>query len=136
MDSSERFAQIWHSLNRNQKRYIAIVGEFSTKAEAAEAIGISASTVYHWPKVVEEAVRLLQLDLLAGAREELRAAVSRAALVKTGALDEEDARLRQAAASEILDRVLGKATPRPDAGGEGVSEVVVRYENDDQLQGK
>lgn len=132
MDAAERFSQLWQGLTRNQRRFVAVSGDYASKREAAEAIGLAANTVYHWPREVDEAIELLQVDRLGGAREELRAAVVKAALVKTEGLDEDDARLRQSAASEILDRVLGKASSRPEtAGEEGPLEIVVNYGDGD-----
>lgn len=127
MEAESRFAEIWQRLSLKQRKFVVVSREFATKAEAAEALGLSRSTVYHWDGLVDEAIGLLQLDLLAGAQAELRAAVARAALVKIEGLDEADARLRQSAASEILDRVLGKASARSESGDEGLSEVLVRY---------
>jgi hypothetical protein len=134
MNSVERFSEIWMSLTRNQRRFVVAVGDYASKREAAEAVGISASTVYHWPPKVDEVVQLLQLDLLSGAQEELRSSVAKAALVKTEGLELEDARLRQSAASEILDRVLGKASARQDQVAEdGAMEIVVKYAEDGEI---
>ncbi len=133
MNAAERFTEIWNSLSRIQRNYVVLAGDYVRKADAARAAGLKPGTVYSWPHIVEEAVGLLQLDLLSGAQEELRVAVARAAMVKIEGLDEADARLRQSAASEILDRVLGKAKARGDAGPEGVSEVLVSYVEEDQL---
>ena len=134
MEASERFAEIWQRLSRNQRKFVVLSGEYATKAETAEALGLHRSTVYHWDGIVDEAIGLLQIDLLAGAREELRTAVARAAMVKIEGLDEADARLRQHAASEILDRVLGKANARNEAAGDGISEVRVSYVEENDLR--
>ncbi len=131
MEASERFRELWMSLSRLQRQYVAQALDYGTKAEAAEAIGLKPNTVYKWGRQVDEAVALLQMDLMEGAREGLRTAVARAAMVKIDGLDEADARLRQSVASEILDRVLGKASVRADEG-EGVSEIRVIYEDEER----
>lgn len=137
INTAERFTEILALLTRNQRKYVVVVGDYASKREAAEAVGLSASTVYHWSPLVDEALEVLQQDLLSGAQEELRSSVAKAALVKTEGLGLEDARLRQSAASEILDRVLGKASARPEVSAEdGMLEILVKYAESGQEEGQ
>lgn len=63
--------------------------------------------------------------------------MAKAALIKTEGLELEDARLRQSAASEILDRVLGKASARPEVSAEdGMLEILVKYAESGQEEGQ
>lgn len=107
---SERLAEIWTQLSRNQRRFVVAAQEFAAKKEAAESIGLKADTVYRWPDIVDEAIELFSADVEAAALNIILTNVGKAAMVKVAGLDDDDTRLRQAAATEILDRVLGKPT--------------------------
>ena len=115
--TSEAFREIWGQLSKNQKRFVLIAANYKTKAEAARAIDLQPSTVYGWPSIVDEAIGLLQTDIAGAAVGVLATEVARAAMVKVDALDSVDERIRQDAASEILDRVLGKPTQRQELSG-------------------
>ena len=49
-------------LSYDQLRFLAAMAECSTKAEAADAIGVKRDTVYHWPDIVDDALRLMATD--------------------------------------------------------------------------
>lgn len=102
----------------DQLRYIAIRFEYSTKKEAAQAIGLEPDTVYHWPKEVDEVLYLIAVEAEAAARAILRQSLIKAAMVKISGLDSRDERIRQGSATEVLDRQLGKAIMRV-TGAEG-----------------
>lgn len=108
--SSERLAEIWSKLNRNQKRYVIACVEYPIKKDAALAIGIEPQTAYAWPHYVNEAVDLVIDETVEGARGILKHSVAKAAMVKASGLDSDDEKTRQAAATEIIDRLLGKAS--------------------------
>lgn len=118
--TSERFAALWAGLSVNQRRYVVARQECASKKEAALAIGLEPNTIYNWPPSVEDAAVLFSTEVAAGALEILRASVAMAAMVKRAGMDSDNERIRQDAATEILDRVLGKALQRSDvtSGGE------------------
>jgi hypothetical protein len=127
-EPSERFYEIWKTLTDIQRRYVLARTTHANKREAALALGLRPDTVYHWPPEIEEALALLLADVLQAAWSELREAAARAARIKTEGLTLEDDRLRQQAATEILDRVLGRPRPHaPDIEDDQISEIVVRH---------
>ena len=99
--------------------------ECNTKKEAAEAIDLQPDTVYRWGDVVDEVIDLLVEDAKATAVGMLTSALHKAVMVKLAGMDEDDARIRQDAASEIIDRVLGKATSKTELTGADGGPVVV-----------
>jgi hypothetical protein len=87
----------------------------STDGEAAEECKIGKSTMYSWKNKaeIELAVGMMLENTLERAMDMAYAAVSEAMQIKLeGMRDTTEKRLRQEAASEILDRVAGKPTQR------------------------
>ena len=129
-------------LEFDQLRFLVQRLEVSTDKEAAERIGYDPKTVSKWKGrgyPIDEALRLLASDGVIVAAEILRRKAGKAAATKTAGLDSDDEDMRQAVASEILDRVLGKATQKQEmdvtSGGEVIrSDVIVVREHvsDDQ----
>jgi len=127
--TSERFSELWQTLNHNQRRFAVAMLECNTKAEGAEAIGLKPDTVYRWGKEVDEVVDLLIHDATTSAVGILTSALHKAVMVKIAGMDEGDPRVRQDAASEIIDRVLGKASqPLDHTGKDGgpIETIVLR----------
>lgn len=106
---SERFIEVWGLLSHNQRRYVVAMQECTTKKEAAAAIDLEPDTIYRWPALVDEAVSLLNGNVRESAVQMLTHSLTKAAMVKITGMDSDDEKIRQGAASEILDRVLGKA---------------------------
>ena len=121
---------MWPQLSRNQRRFVVAMQECATKKEAAESIGLEADTVYRWPSIVDDAVKILSDDVEAAVWDILADSAAKAAMVKVAGLDENDDKLRQAVASEILDRIMGRPTQRQEITGADGSEVVIRVEHD------
>lgn len=115
---SEQLAEVMASLSVDQLRYVAAMQQCASKKEAAEIIGIEPNTVYKWPAVVEDAVRLTALDREGAAREIAKKNLVKAMMVKTKALDSDDEVLRQKVATEIIEWNLGKAL-QPIGGKDG-----------------
>jgi len=113
----EGISELWSQLNRNQRRFVVAMQEFPTKKEAAESIGLEPDTVYRWPDVVDRAVDAFSGDVEAAVMGVLRSIAGKAAMIKASGLDSEDEKVRQAVASEIIDRILGKATQRQEIDG-------------------
>lgn len=114
---SEELDAVLAQLTTDQIRYVVARQECSTDREAARLVKISESTVYRWPDVVKRAVRLMATDGIVVARHVLRRNLAKAALVKTAGLDSDDERVRQAAATEILDRHMGTAVQKQEVSG-------------------
>lgn len=111
----EELANVIGQLSTDQIRFVVKRQETSTDKEAAIAIRVSPSTVKGWKydgAPIDESVRLMAFDGIVIAREILRRNLAKAAAVKAAGLDDDDARIRQGAATEILDRELGQATQR------------------------
>lgn len=116
---SERIDDLLRQLSVDQLRFIALRQEGMSKKDAADALGIPPDTMYHWPKVVDDALKLTQLNAAATAIEMRKQSVVKAMLVKRSGLDSNDERVRQNAATEIIEGVLGKAeqTVKGDVAG-------------------
>ena len=117
LSTSERFADIWAGLGHNQRRFVIAMLESKTKREAAESIGVQPNTAYKWNGDTDLAIELARADLQAAALGILHVANSKAAAVKVAGLDSDHEKIRQDAASEILDRNLGKPTMRQEITG-------------------
>ena len=117
---SERFSKIWRQLNHNQRRFVVASLEFPTKKEAAQSIDIEPDTVYRWPDIVDEAIELATDETRETAIGMLAESLTKAVMVKIAGLDSNDEKVRHAAATEIIDRLLGRATqPMEHTGKDG-----------------
>lgn len=117
------FEEVWEGLSKNQKRYVLARKEHSNKADAAQAIGLTADTVYRWSEEVDLAIDLLLDQAAANARSILEDAVVQAAATKIEGLDSNNEWVQQTAAKEILDRVLGKAVERKEVSESSEEQV-------------
>ena len=131
------FAELWNKLTPTQRRFVVAMQEYPTKKEAAEAIGISPQTAYNWNGTVDDAVAFVVNDVALAMLGIIRANAVKAAAVKAAGLDSTDERVAQAASTEIMDRVAGKATQRQEVTGADGGPV--QYEDvtklsDDELQ--
>lgn len=126
--TSERFSELWQALNHNQRRFCVAMLECNTKAEAAEMIDIKPDTVYRWGDEVDETIDLMVSDAKEAAVGMLTGALHKAVMVKLAGMDEDDPRIRQGAASEVIDRVLGKATQPSEIKGEIAHTIPSRIE--------
>ena len=88
-------------------------------------IKLKPDTVYHWKSrdkaPIEEARQLMEADGVIVSQYVLRRNVAKAVLVKVGGLDSKDEKVRQASATEVIDRVLGKPTQNTDITTKGES---------------
>ncbi len=114
------FAELWSKLTPLQRRFAVSMQEHSTKKDAAQAIGISPNTAYNWNSEVDQAIAYMTNNIALATLGIIQASATKAAMVKASGLDDDDSKIAQSAATEILDRNLGKATQRMEhAGGEG-----------------
>ena len=101
-----------------------------TKKDAAIACQLEPNTVYKWNGVVDDVVEILLDRAADSAFDILEGQVVRAAMVKVSGLDSDDEKVRQAEATEVLDRVLGKATQKTEVSSPDGLRFVVEYVND------
>jgi hypothetical protein len=112
-----------------QWRYVTTIidnPQFSKK-DAAGAIGVRPATVYNWPKYVDQAVAKAREDMHEAALTVRKNALLKAMRVKTALLDHKDGRIRDKAATDILEWELGKAA-QPLKGGADDGAFVLRIE--------
>jgi len=107
---------LWGQLTFDQQRFITAMLEVHSKKAAAEAIGLEPNTVYKWPVIVDEVLSLVATDLYQSAMDVLQLKVLKAVMVKVAGLDSGDEKIRQAVATEVIDRVFGKPTQKQEIG--------------------
>jgi len=122
--------QVLQGLSLDQIRFVIARTETNSDAEAARKLGISRSTVAHWPSdakdAIAQALHYMVADGLVTALHLRRRNLAKAMAVKVAGLETDDERLRQNVATEIIEWELGKATQRNEDKTEG--ELVIRVE--------
>lgn len=105
-----RLDEIKAQLSPDQLAFLAERVLCRTDKEAAKNLGFGYSTVLSWPekRMINEAVDLILIDSLEVARDLLKKNLIRAASVKVKGLESKKTAVSQAAATEILDRFMGK----------------------------
>lgn len=126
-DESENLqvSAVLAQLTIEQIRFVVARQRYATDKEAAEAIGLKPDTVYRWPEAVREAARALAMEGIATARELRRRYLAQAMLVKVDGLVSADEKIRQAAATEIIEWEMGKATQRQEHAGVGGKPIEI-----------
>lgn len=101
---------LWPTLSVSQKKFVIEAQGLESIAEAARNVGLVPQTVYNWGWKVKAAVHLFADQAAHVALMELEDAVIEAAQVKVQEIREPGStkRSQQDAASEVLDRVLGR----------------------------
>ncbi len=119
-------------LSMTQIRFAIARVEHKSDKEAAEAIGISPTTVYSWDNKadVNNVIDLMRLDGLITALEIRRRHLAKAMAVKVAGLESDNDKIRQDVATELIEWELGRAQQKTDvtSGGEKISVFLV---NDD-----
>lgn len=128
--TADVFALVWGKLSPLQRKFVVAMQEFPTKKEAAAAIGISPNTAYNWNEEVDTAVDFMRSNIALSTLGIIQANATKAAMVKAAALDSEDEKIAQGAATEILDRNLGKPTQRNEVTGENGGELIIKVVHD------
>lgn len=129
-----RLDEIKAQLSPDQLAFLAERVLCRTDKEAARNLGFGYSTVLSWPekRIINEAVDLILADSLEVARDLLKKNLIRAAKVKAAGLDSKKAAVSQAAATEILDRFMGKPTQQSNVNlSGGPLEIVIHYADTD-----
>ena len=129
-------SQVLALLSTDQIRFVVARQEHNTDKDAALSIGMRPGLVYAWRRdgaPIDEAVRLMALDGLVVAQHIRRRNLAKAMMVKVSGLDlQDDERLRQSVASEIIEWELGKAKQGIEHSGD-VQLTHVHDLTDDQL---
>ena len=112
-------------LSTDQIRFVVARQEYTSDKEAAKAVGIKPDTVYHWPPIVAEAVRLMAEDGLVTALHVRRRNLAKAMLVKVAGLDSDDERVKQTTATEIIEWELGRAAQKQEITGPSGGPLVI-----------
>jgi hypothetical protein len=117
-----------------------VAKRLGTKTDKAAAIdvGVDPSTVSRWPNKtdLDAAVNLLRRQPIEAVLTMLNAAAIDAAQEKVAGLHSSRESVRQAASTEILDRIIGKPVQRNEhsAPGGGPIEIDLRTCTDEQLE--
>ena len=119
------------SLPGDEAAYVMERAKVRTDRAAIEAAGVPRSTFYRWPEEQRDYLRGLaeewQKDVRVQALYTLESAAQEAAQVKVDGLHSRKDNIRQDAASEVLDRVLGKPTQHIAQEVSGQIQVVKGY---------
>ena len=115
--SDTDFRQMWQELTHNQQRFAIAMLDAPTKKEAAVSIQILPDTAYRWNGVIDDVIAFMRTQAKEAAIGILADKATKAAMVKVAGLDSDDEIRRQDAATEVLDRVLGRATQRQEHTG-------------------
>lgn len=114
-------------LNIEQRKWVLARLLVTSDAKAAREVGIDPATVSRWPNKAEltQIVETLLSDPIRRVVEELREALPEASRVKREGLKSRNEGIRQDAASEIFDRVLGKPMQPTEVSGKGGGAVII-----------
>ena len=96
-----------------------------TKKDAAEYIELNPQTVYRWPDYVDQALEVARADMHCAALTVRKQALLKAMRVKLALLDNEDARLRDKVATDVIEWELGKATQFNEVSGKDGGALVI-----------
>lgn len=113
--------QILGQLTVNQIRYVIARVDSITDKEACERSNINYGSFRNMPReereLIDRAVSLMAQDGLVTALHLRRRALARAMEIKLSGLDSRDERIRQSAATEIIEWEMGKAMQRQELSG-------------------
>ena len=126
-----KFSEVLAQLTKNQLRYVVAMQECVSKKEAAELLKIPLGTIYNWPPIVDEAIRLMALDITESAREMRKRALAKAIAVKVAGLESSDESIRQKSATEIIEAELGRPKQAMDITSDGERIAVTIKGSDD-----
>ena len=111
--------------------YVLERAETNSATDACKNAGISRPLYYKWGKeqrdYLDGLALELKLEVALGAKLVLRAAVKDAAEVKVKGLKSLKDNVKQSAATEILDRMLGKPVQKTESKHELIKPVVVEH---------
>ncbi len=115
-------------LNQDQIRFLIARQDSDTDKDAALSIGLTVSQAKSWSperkELIHQALNLMAQDGLVTALHLRKRALAEAMAVKCGGLRSGDERIRQGAATEIIEWELGKATQVNEEKGRHVDALV------------
>ena len=116
--------------NDFERAYVLERSRVLTDKDGYTKAGMSKSTFYSWPTKRREYLnalsRRLNTEVALQVMMELQEAAIDAAKVKKEGLKSRNEYVKQNAASEIMDRVVGKPTQRIDQNTNEVNDVTIR----------
>jgi len=117
----DEFEALWGSLRDVEKKVAQEYIFQPTRADAARAVGLAPTTVYHWDDKVWEAASRLVDRRAQGLEEGVNALSHNALDVLRRALDPESevSRVEKEAAEYLLNRVGGKPTQKKEVDVQG-----------------
>lgn len=112
VEKSSDLADLWEELTPSQKKFVVAYQRHTSKADAAKEVGLAPQTTYNWPDYVNEAAELFSDATAELAMQELEEALVEAAMVKTQEVRRPGStrESQQDAASDVMDRVMGRPT--------------------------
>jgi len=118
--------------------YVMARSKVNSDAAGFRDAGIGKTTFYSWDSKEREKLNSLanriKHETAFQAMMILQSATEKAAQAKVEALDSRDPRIKQAVATEILDRVIGKATSTVQVTGANGGAIVVDWDGIDSNQ--
>jgi len=111
-DEPKRLEDLLKSFSTVQLRFIAARPYFTSDKDTAKYLNIPYLTIRSWnnKQEINEALRLMAQDGVVVATEIFRRNVTKAAQEIADELDHKSVGVRHTAATDILDRIMGKAT--------------------------
>jgi hypothetical protein len=124
----ERLKETLHGLTMTQVRFAIARVEHKSDKEAAEAIGISPTTVYSWEnkQAINDAIDLMRVDGMITALEIRRRNLAKAMAVKAAGLESDNEKIRQDVATELIEWELGKAMQKTALQNPDGSELKIK----------
>lgn len=119
---------VFDGLDPREIEYVKARANAKSDSEACRVAGFSRGWLFQHnaPDLYERALAF-KADVTYRAQTILEEAVEEAARVKAGGLKARDERVKQAAATEILDRRFGKPTQRNEVTGKDGGTIVVKF---------
>ncbi len=122
-------------LEDNRLAYVVARSKVNSDRQGYLDAGIAKASFYTWSteerKKLNDIAQRLKRETATRALMILQDAAEQAAIVKTKGLENRDERIKQAAATEILDRTIGKTKDRIDVTSGGEKIIVTLKETDD-----
>lgn len=130
----KEYQELLNGLTTNQLRFIVARLDSKSDAEAARMIGMDEKTPVRWAekKQIDRALELAAYDGAVLALTMRRKTLPRAMAVKIAGLESVDERVRQSAATELIEAELGKALQRAEVR----AQLEVERISDDELIGE
>lgn len=123
-------------LEDNRLTYVMARSSANTDAQAIRDAGISRATFYTWPaeerEKLNDIAQRFKRETAERALIVLQDAAVDAADVKVSGLKSRDERVKQSAATEILDRTLGKSTSTLDVNVKQDAPFEIRWSDSEE----